>query len=243
MNVVSLSGGKDSTAMLLMMLERGEQIDNIIFFDTGWEWPQMYEHLALLEKRIGRKITRLYPRQPFNYWFSERPVRDRTTKQVKKYGYGWPTMRVRWCTAIKRDAIRAYCNGLTFSSPVLPITQCIGYACDEIKRVGEHTKLKVPYQVFRYPLVEYGVSEADALSYCKAAGFTFGGLYDVFKRVSCLCCPLGGIAQDTKIRENFPDVWKQITLMNHRLSPTHPGMLKTRMGVGVFERKISNGSK
>ena len=30
-HVVSLSGGKDSTAMLLMMLERGMQIDDILF--------------------------------------------------------------------------------------------------------------------------------------------------------------------------------------------------------------------
>jgi len=28
--IVSLSGGKDSTAMLLMMLEKGEQIDGIV---------------------------------------------------------------------------------------------------------------------------------------------------------------------------------------------------------------------
>ena len=34
-HVVSLSGGKDSTAMLLMMLERGMQIDCILFCDTG----------------------------------------------------------------------------------------------------------------------------------------------------------------------------------------------------------------
>ena len=30
-NVVSLSGGKDSTAMLLMLMERGEDIADIVF--------------------------------------------------------------------------------------------------------------------------------------------------------------------------------------------------------------------
>ena len=34
-HVVSLSGGKDSTAMLLMMLEKGMPVDIIIFCDTG----------------------------------------------------------------------------------------------------------------------------------------------------------------------------------------------------------------
>ena len=33
--VVALSGGKDSTAMLLGMIERGMQIDCILFCDTG----------------------------------------------------------------------------------------------------------------------------------------------------------------------------------------------------------------
>ncbi len=36
-HAVSLSGGKDSTAMLLMMPERGMQIDDILFCDTGSE--------------------------------------------------------------------------------------------------------------------------------------------------------------------------------------------------------------
>lgn len=34
MNIVSFSGGKDSTAMLLLMFERGIPVDRIIFADT-----------------------------------------------------------------------------------------------------------------------------------------------------------------------------------------------------------------
>ena len=49
-HVVSLSGGKDSTAMLLMMLERGRQIDGILFCDTALEFPGLYAHLDKLEK-------------------------------------------------------------------------------------------------------------------------------------------------------------------------------------------------
>ena len=33
-NIVSLSGGKDSTAMLLMLLEHGESVADVMFFDT-----------------------------------------------------------------------------------------------------------------------------------------------------------------------------------------------------------------
>lgn len=32
-NIVSFSGGKDSTAMLHQMIERGENIEEVYFFD------------------------------------------------------------------------------------------------------------------------------------------------------------------------------------------------------------------
>ena len=58
-HVVSLSGGKDSTAMLLRMLEEGMPVDIILFCDTGLEFEGMYHHIEKLEKYIGRPITRL----------------------------------------------------------------------------------------------------------------------------------------------------------------------------------------
>lgn len=55
-NIVSLSGGKDSTAMLLMMIERKIPIHSVVFVDTGWEFPDMYNHIELLERQIEIKI-------------------------------------------------------------------------------------------------------------------------------------------------------------------------------------------
>ncbi|MEG0261382.1 MAG: phosphoadenosine phosphosulfate reductase family protein [Oscillospiraceae bacterium] len=45
-HVVLFSGGKDSAAMLLMMLEKKMSIDLILFCDTGFEFPAMYEHIT-----------------------------------------------------------------------------------------------------------------------------------------------------------------------------------------------------
>lgn len=42
-HVVSFSGGKDSTAMLLKMIELKYDIDEIVFCDTGLEFDEMYE--------------------------------------------------------------------------------------------------------------------------------------------------------------------------------------------------------
>lgn len=48
-HAVSLSGGKDSTAMLLLMIERGMPIDMVLYADTGMEFPEMYDHIAKLD--------------------------------------------------------------------------------------------------------------------------------------------------------------------------------------------------
>ena len=45
--------------MLLRLVEENRPIDEILYCDTGWEFPQMYDHLERLEQTIGRPITRL----------------------------------------------------------------------------------------------------------------------------------------------------------------------------------------
>ena len=53
-HIVSWSGGKDSTAMLLRMLELNYKIDEIIFVDIrfdeniGGELPEMYKYIELI---------------------------------------------------------------------------------------------------------------------------------------------------------------------------------------------------
>ena len=64
--VVSLSGGKDSTAMLLRLIAEKRPIDYIIFCDSGLEFPQMYEHISKLEKYINRPIIRLKAEHDFS---------------------------------------------------------------------------------------------------------------------------------------------------------------------------------
>lgn len=54
-HAVSLSGGKDSTAMLLLMVERGLPIDLVLNADTGMEFPEMYEHLAWVDEYLFRE--------------------------------------------------------------------------------------------------------------------------------------------------------------------------------------------
>lgn len=53
--ILSVSGGKDSTAMLLLALERGETF-RALFADTGNEHQAVYDYLPYLEQQTGVKI-------------------------------------------------------------------------------------------------------------------------------------------------------------------------------------------
>lgn len=55
-NVISVSGGKDSTAMLLLAIERGITDIKPVFCDTGNEHPITYDYIRYLSDAIGVEI-------------------------------------------------------------------------------------------------------------------------------------------------------------------------------------------
>lgn len=233
-NIVSLSGGKDSTAMLLMMLERKESIHSIVFFDTGWEFPQTYGHIRLLENKIGRRIWRLQSKFPFDYWLTARPIVARKSKdagKITRIGHGWPSPSRRWCTREKVDTIRS------FSKPISQPVQCIGYAADEQHR---HFSDKNDKNVqHRFPLQEWGISEADALKYCYRAGYDWGGLYEHFPRVSCFCCPLQRLGELRTLRKYFFDLWHRMLCMENMMPPGTNRGFKDYTTVHDFEQRFA----
>lgn len=81
-HAVSLSGGKDSTAMLLLMIERGLPINTVLWADTGMEFPEMYDHIRKVDDYLYRErgihITMLRHPKGFEYLM----VRGRKAKAI-----------------------------------------------------------------------------------------------------------------------------------------------------------------
>ena len=227
-NIVSLSGGKDSTAMLLMMIERKEPIHSVVFFDTGWEFPQMYEHIDLFEKKTGHKVWRLHSTFPFDYWLYARPViahKGPNKGQLYKIGNGWPSIKFRWCTRQKVQAIDMFCK------PISNVVQCIGYAADENRSLSD------PKFSYRFPLQEWDITEVDALQYCYDKGYNWGGLYEHFGRVSCFCCPLQKTSELRTLWKYYPDLWKRMIEMDKAI-PVNRGF-KEYKTVCDFDRQFT----
>lgn len=76
-NIVSVSGGKDSTATLLVAIERGVENLSAVFCDTGNEHPMTYGYVRYLEDVTGVSIKWL--KQDFTDWWWRRRdyVRDK----------------------------------------------------------------------------------------------------------------------------------------------------------------------
>lgn len=100
-HVISVSGGKDSTATLLIALERcpaGSVVP--IFCDTGNEHQETYDYLGYLEQALGVTITRL--KADFTQQLAAKRkfiARDARTGR-DRFG-----RRIRWSNKAKRRAL------------------------------------------------------------------------------------------------------------------------------------------
>lgn len=230
-HIVQFSGGKDSTCMLLMMLEKGMQVDDIIFCDTGMEFPQMYEHIAQVEQYIGRNVTMLVPKQSYEYLMFDH-VKSKGKRMGQK-GNGWATVWVRWCTiALKQQLAK------DFLKSAGEYISYIGIAYDEPKRHEKISKNQI------HPLFDWHITESQALSFCYEHGFTWGGLYQEFKRVSCWCCPFKSLDELRVLYHKYPALWEKLKDMDNRSWNQYRAdysveQLEERFKQEVYIKKIS----
>ena len=213
-HAVSVSGGKDSTALLLMMLERNMPIDCVLWADTGMEFPEMYRHIARLDQTLfaerGLHITKLKHPTGFEWLMFDEPktkptaIQRRVENGLPLTGNGWPGISVRWCTGqLKTHLISKAVNQIKGKYRAL---HYVGIAYDERKRCKSEV----------YPLVEWHITEAQALAYCYAHGYDWDGLYEIYHRCSCWCCPFQRIGELRKLRTHHPELWQKLLRMDER---------------------------
>ena len=193
--IVCFSGGKDSTAMLIHLLETKQQIDEILYVDVGdWMWKSAKDHIQQVQTKLNVDITII-------------DVSDELDKGFQRWGF--PSMFNRWCTGIKKEVMGKYLKD-KYNLERESIVQYIGYCANETKRTGK--KLYSSYET-EYPLVDAGITTSDALQICKDYGFDFGGVYEHHSHFNCWLCPLQKIDEFRYIYENEKDLWEQLRQM------------------------------
>jgi len=144
--VVGVSGGKDSTAVCLHLLENGYTTDDFdrVFLDTGWEHSETYAYLDELESTIG-KIIRL----KLNVGVKEEDI-DLVKSFEDRLGFTSPFVRlvfhydsfpssiVKWCTRrLKIEPLQKYYDGLDYD-----VVNVVGIRKEESRRRSKMTELE-----------------------------------------------------------------------------------------------------
>jgi 3'-phosphoadenosine 5'-phosphosulfate sulfotransferase (PAPS reductase)/FAD synthetase len=225
-HIASCSFGKDSLAMLLLIIERGLPLDEVVFYDTGKEFQAIYDtrdKILTLLFSLGVKYTELKPEMSFDYKMFDKPVKKRGTNIIHKYGYSWCGGTCRWGTTDKLKALELHAKGCV---------EYVGIAFDEPKRLEKERKGNK-----RFILAELGMSENDCLRYCYNKGFFWEEngirLYDILDRVSCWCCRNKNLKELKNIFIHLPEYWERLKEIQSRLKEPMKGD-----GKSVFELEI-----
>lgn len=231
--IASFSGGKDSTAMVLRLIELDYQLDEVVCCDTTMEFPAMYRHIEKVRQVVeaaGIKFTILQEGHDFEYYMLRYQPKRKNPQLIDKMGFSWPGPQARWCTAtLKTRVIGKYIKSL---QALYDVKQYIGIAADEGYRLDrEHNQV----ENHLHPLVDWGWDEAKALSYCYDHGYDWEGLYEIFSRVSCWCCPIQGIGELRKLWKHFPELWEH---MNQLDKQTWRTFLKDGWSVEKLDKRF-----
>lgn len=211
---VSFSGGKDSTAMLLRMIELGEHIDEVICCDTTKEFPAMYRHIEKVKKVVEDariKFTIVKAEHDFDYYMLDQKIKRRNPEFAHLTGNSWPSMRIRWCTRLLK--LTPIDNHFKELNKLYNVIHVKGLAADEEYRLERKNNKQTNH---RHPLVEWGWTEADCLKYCYERGYDWEGLYEMFDGVSCFCCPMQPVGELRKLRKHFPELWNEMLEMDKK---------------------------
>jgi 3'-phosphoadenosine 5'-phosphosulfate sulfotransferase (PAPS reductase)/FAD synthetase len=196
-HIVSFSGGKDSSAMLLRMIEMGMPVDLVLFADTGMEFPQLYmyvERMKTYVQSLGIEFRTVKPEKTWDDWFFGKVTRGKMEGQQR----GWPLMffHCYWSREAKFKTMDPICLGNY---------RYIGFGADESKRVTAGRKK----DGYRFPLADWGWTEARALEYLKEVGWCEQYHLD-FNRTGCFLCPKQGEKALRTIYKKYPNEWKRL---------------------------------
>jgi 3'-phosphoadenosine 5'-phosphosulfate sulfotransferase (PAPS reductase)/FAD synthetase len=206
-HIVSLSGGKDSTALALYMRQHYPQIPvEYVFCDTGCELPETYEYLERLEALLGAQVTRLNALDQLGV--EKKPGRtpfDILLREV--YGGFLPNPHSRWCTRmLKIKPFEAYVGtGHAFSY--------IGIRADE-NRDGYVAKKPTvlsqqPNIVPVYPFKDDGLGLADVTQVLEESGLGLPAYYKWRSRSGCYFCFYQQIGEWQRLKDEHPELFKK----------------------------------
>lgn len=201
---VCVSGGKDSVAMVLRMLELNDPVNYPVsamgFADTEFEFDELYDYLKFIDFYIQEhypdapKLEMLKPLKTWEDWFYGEITRGNNKGKVR----GAP-LRVYpcwWSRHSKLEPLQRAAKSHRWSF--------VGIAADEAHRVQKQDPTKIARMQIRYPLIEWGWTENDCMEYLSHLGIG-NQLYLSFNRIGCYHCIKQPISSWYQVWKDWPD--------------------------------------
>ena len=164
-HILSMSGGKDSTALAVYMRDR-EPAMEYVFCDTKKELQETYDYLDKVEAYLGKPIIRLNDERGFDHW-------------LEVYGHYLPSPQMRWCT--RQLKIRPF-ERFVGDDPVISY---IGIRGDEHRDGYISSKPNIRP---RYPFKDDGITERDVYRILDESGLGVPDYYQWRTRSGCYFC-------------------------------------------------------
>lgn len=220
--LVMFSGGKDSAAMLIKLIEDGENLDKIIFADTRLEFPEMYQYIERVQDYIKHEITIVKGNITFDDWFYDKFTKGRHKGQPR----GFPKVVGLGCWAKRELKVKPLQKAEGKGNEIF-----IGITADEKERAYRET-----YQhnnIYRFPLINWGLTGQDCINFLKERNL-LNPLYEMFRRLGCWLCPKQGLESLKSLYKHYPELWDKLK----KYEQDSPTGFKIDTTVGELEQRF-----
>ena len=196
---LSFGGGINSTALLLLLTDRGEEFETV-FVNHGGDYPETYEYVNYLRNE-GFEITSITPDYKGCNTLYDYCIKNKII----------PTIQFRWCTHYFK--IVPYYEYIT---PNLPCVSFIGFDAGEEKRVeGNKTRrfrYKIEHQIKNeFPLYNSKIDRDGCIDLIKDHGL------DIPPKSGCYFCPFQSKIGYRKLFLKYPELFRRVELMERNI--------------------------
>ncbi|WP_104748597.1 phosphoadenosine phosphosulfate reductase family protein [Helicobacter cetorum] len=198
------SGGKDSTAMIDLLLRDKAKLDYIVFNDTLNEFKAMYDYIDKVSQYWKERYNaNIVITKPHGDFISNQILKETSkgiflgrTKGVLSSGHVF----CRWRRESKVYPLERFVKTLKANR----VVYLVGITTDEAHRA------KFMNKEFEYPLLnKYKMSELDCKKYLQDREME-NPLYKHFERTGCFFCPYQSLRDFYRIWKYYPKEWAKM---------------------------------
>lgn len=214
--ICSWSGGKDSTASIILAHLHNEPLDMILFSEVMYDKKRNISgenprHIDFIKNKAkplfeswGYEVKILRAERDYLDCFNriiEKP-RKHLDHKGKKFGFALTGL-----CGVKRDCKEKPIKDF-YKNIKEQVVQYVGICTDEPKRLVSLHKSDNKVSL----LEKYGYTEQMAKELCIEYGL-LSPCYELSKRGGCWFCPNAKLAEHREIKELYPDIWNEFVAL------------------------------